>query len=77
MIDEKNLINFMKANSKQLFSAKELANIFNEDIKRIIARLNSLKKFDIIDIRKIDLMLARKIYSGQFKRPIKLYYYKE
>jgi len=79
MVEEKKILIFLRRHPKQLFSAREIAEILERTTERGIKSMQSqmkrLAKNKEIKAEKINKMLASKIYGQNYKRGFTLYYF--
>jgi len=74
-MDDKKILKILRGHPKQLFSAKEIAEILEAPTTRTFIRLKQLLKYELIKGNKINRMLASKIYGPDYKRGLTLYYF--
>ncbi|HZX10992.1 MAG TPA: hypothetical protein VFG01_08620 [Acidobacteriota bacterium] len=70
---DKEIVNFLKKNYRQMFSAREISLLFKIPQYRVCQKLKILEKYGIIESEVVDRKVAVKIYGSNFKRGLRLY----
>jgi len=69
------VIDFLEEHKGQVFSAAELSEILNVTYRLLRDKLQTLIKFNEVEVKKIDWRIARKIYNNNnLKRGLNLYF---